>query len=176
MSCNVDPLIVGRVIGEVVDLFVPTASIDVNFGTKHVNNGVHIKPSMAVDPPSLDIHCSPSQLFTMVMTDPDAPSPSEPTMREWLHWLVVNIPGGSDPSQGDEVVVYMAPKPPLGIHRYVFILFEQKSWIERGAIELNSETRANFSTRNFAEKYELGLPAAAIYFNSQKEPNSRRRR
>lgn len=24
-----------------------------------------------------------------VMTDPDAPSPSEPTMREWVQWLVM---------------------------------------------------------------------------------------
>lgn len=23
-----------------------------------------------------------------VMTDPDAPSPSEPIMREWVHWFV----------------------------------------------------------------------------------------
>ncbi|KAL9856853.1 putative PEBP-like superfamily protein [Arabidopsis thaliana] len=23
-----------------------------------------------------------------VMTDPDAPSPSEPNMREWVHWCV----------------------------------------------------------------------------------------
>lgn len=23
------------------------------------------------------------------MTDPDAPSPSDPTMKEWLHWYVL---------------------------------------------------------------------------------------
>ncbi|XP_020268512.1 homeobox-leucine zipper protein HOX3-like [Asparagus officinalis] len=33
------------------------------------------------------------------MTDPDAPSPSDPTMREWVHWVVINIPGGTDSSQ-----------------------------------------------------------------------------
>jgi hypothetical protein len=26
-----------------------------------------------------------------VMTDPDAPSPSEPTMRELLHWYGINL-------------------------------------------------------------------------------------
>lgn len=25
------------------------------------------------------------------MTDPDAPSPSEPSMREWVHWLVYKL-------------------------------------------------------------------------------------
>ena len=29
------------------------------------------------------------------MSDPDAPSPSNPTHREWLHWIVTNIPGGA---------------------------------------------------------------------------------
>lgn len=27
-------------------------------------------------------------LLFQVMTDPDAPSPSEPSMREWVHWSV----------------------------------------------------------------------------------------
>ncbi|MCH95863.1 protein MOTHER of FT and TF 1-like [Trifolium medium] len=32
-----------------------------------------------------------------VMTDPDAPSPGEPSMRELIHWIVVDIPGGTNP-------------------------------------------------------------------------------
>lgn len=28
------------------------------------------------------------------MVDPDAPSPDNPTMAQWLHWIVANIPGG----------------------------------------------------------------------------------
>ena len=27
------------------------------------------------------------------MVDPDAPSRKNPTAAQWLHWLVVNIPG-----------------------------------------------------------------------------------
>ena len=27
------------------------------------------------------------------MVDPDAPSRDNPTAAQWLHWLVVNIPG-----------------------------------------------------------------------------------
>lgn len=66
MASNVDPLVVGRVIGEVVDLFVPTTKLDVNFGTKHINNGCDIKPSMAADPPSVHIGGRPCHLFTLV--------------------------------------------------------------------------------------------------------------
>ena len=36
------------------------------------------------------------------MVDPDAPSRDNPTAAQWLHWLVVNIPGRRrDISQGN---------------------------------------------------------------------------
>ncbi|KAJ3692440.1 hypothetical protein LUZ60_012790 [Juncus effusus] len=174
MSTCVDPLVVGRVIGEVVDLFVPSIAMSVNYGSKHINNGCDIKPSLAANPPTLNIAGKTCDLYTLVMTDPDAPSPSEPTMREWLHWLVVNIPGGTDPTQGEEVMPYMGPHPPIGIHRYVFVLFKQQSRLT--GVRPPPE-RACFNTRYFAASYNLGLPAAAAYFNSHKEPAgiSRRR-
>ncbi|KAJ8493594.1 hypothetical protein OPV22_015315 [Ensete ventricosum] len=172
MARYVDPLVVGRVIGDVVDLFVPTVSLTVSFGSKHVSNGCDIKPSMAADPPTVQIAGQQSDLYILVMTDPDAPSPSDPTMREWLHWMVVNMPGGTDPSQGEEVVPYMGPRLPLGIHRYVLVLFRQKS---RFPGVTPPATRANFNTRSFAAHHDLGLPVATVYFNSQKEPATRRR-
>ncbi|KAM6592453.1 hypothetical protein CsatA_000156 [Cannabis sativa] len=83
---SVDPLVVGRVIGDVVDMFVPAVSVSVYFGSKHVTNGCDIKPSISITPPKLTISGHSQDLYTLVMTDPDAPSPSEPTMREWVHW------------------------------------------------------------------------------------------
>ncbi|KAH0435257.1 hypothetical protein IEQ34_026667 [Dendrobium chrysotoxum] len=171
-STFVESLVVGRVIGEVVDLFVPTVTMSVNYGPKHINNGCDVKPSMAVNPPALCISGNISDLYTLIMTDPDAPSPSEPRMRECIHWLVVNIPGGTDPFKGEEIVPYMPPQPPLGIHRYVFVLFQQQKRIE-GMSPFAS--RANFNTRLFASQLELGLPVAAVYFNCQRQPNNRRR-
>ncbi|CAA7408517.1 unnamed protein product [Spirodela intermedia] len=172
MSTFVDPLVVGRVIGEVVDMFVPSVSVSVRYGAKHVNNGCDVKPSMAVDPPTIAISGNHNQLFTLVMTDPDAPSPSDPTMREWIHWIVVDIPGGTDPSRGREVLPYMAPRPPVGIHRYVFVLFKQMGVFPPVP---PPAPRSNFSTRGFAAQFALGLPVATVYFNAQKEPASRKR-
>jgi phosphatidylethanolamine-binding protein len=34
-----------------------------------------------------------SGYYTLIMTDPDAPSRQNPKFREWHHWLIVNIPG-----------------------------------------------------------------------------------
>ncbi|CAH8391076.1 unnamed protein product [Eruca vesicaria subsp. sativa] len=172
MATSIDPLVLGRVIGDVVDMFIPTATMSVYFGPKHITNGCPIKPSTAVNPPRVNISGNSNELYTLVMTDPDAPSPSEPNMREWVHWIVVDIPGGTNPSQGKEIVPYMDPRPPMGIHRYIFVLFRQNSPV--GMMVQPPTSRANFSTRMFAGYLHLGLPVATVYFNAQKEPASRR--
>ena len=67
----------------------------------------------------------------------------------------------------------MGPQPPTGIHRYVFSVFKQKGAMEKA--KTLPEPRNNFSTRQFASENELGLPVAAVYFNSQKEPANKKR-
>ncbi|XP_068643940.1 protein MOTHER of FT and TFL1 [Aristolochia californica] len=171
MACSIDPLVVGKVIGDVIDIFVPSISMSVYY-SKRITNGCDIKPSSTAHPPTVQISGKSSDLFTLVMTDPDAPSPSEPTLREWVHWIVLDIPGGSDPSQGKEILPYMGPQPPVGIHRYIFVLFQQKT----ASPPMEGPTsRANFKTREFAEEHGLGLPVATVYFNAMKEPASKRR-
>ncbi|KAJ0964832.1 hypothetical protein J5N97_025970 [Dioscorea zingiberensis] len=167
MTNQVDSLILGRVIGDVLDLFVPSVRMSVHYGGKYVCNGCNIKPSLAIHPPTVQITGRSSDLFTLVMVDADAPNPSEPVLREWIHWIVVDIPGATSPLCGREVAPYMAPRPPLGIHRYVFSLFQQK---QQFPIVDAPTSRSNFNTRDFADTFDLGLPVAAVYFNSQKEP------
>ena len=67
----------------------------------------------------------------------------------------------------------MGPQPPTGIHRYVVALFRQSGGSMAGVTP--PEGRGNFSTRQFAAHCALGLPVAAVYFNSQKEPATRKR-
>ncbi|EEF37717.1 phosphatidylethanolamine-binding protein, putative [Ricinus communis] len=161
MARSLEPLVVGKVIGEVLDMYNPVAEFTVHYGSKQIANGCEIKPSAAVQMPRAQIlgsRLTPS-LYTLVMVDPDAPSPSDPKWREWLHWIAVDIPEGSDATKG--------------IHRYVFAVFKQGE-------ALNGRTKApegrgNFSTRQFAAQNGLGLPVAAVYFNSQKEPAVKKR-
>nr|ALH21946.1 MFT-like protein [Pinus armandii] len=175
MARSVDPLVVGNVVGDVIDNFARAADMTVHYGPKQVTNGCEIKPSATVHRPNLQIagrHFDDNKLFTLVMTDPDAPSPSEPNMREWLHWIVTDIPGTADASQGREIVPYMGPRPPIGIHRYVFVAFRQQNPM---VVMMAPQVRHNFSTRAFAAQYGLGLPVAAVYFNAQKEPANKKR-
>jgi phosphatidylethanolamine-binding protein len=76
---------------------------------------------------------------------------------------------------GEEVVPYMGPQPPVGIHRYVMVVYQQKSRVAPPPpAEADAAARARFSTRAFADRHDLGLPVAAMYFNAQKEPANRR--
>lgn len=102
MSRSVEPLVVGKVIGDVLDAFSPVTEFSVHYGSKQVANGCEIKPSATVDKPAVKIPGArhANNLYTLVMVDPDAPSPSEPTLREWLHWIVVDIPEGADATKG----------------------------------------------------------------------------
>ncbi|KAG9450084.1 hypothetical protein H6P81_010049 [Aristolochia fimbriata] len=173
MAASIDPLVVGKVIGDVIDMFVPSVSMSVYYSSKRISNGCVMKSSSTAQPPTVQISGKPSDLYTLVMVDPDAPSPSEPSLREWVHWIVVDIPGGSDPSRGKEILRYMGAQPPVGIHRYVFVLFQQGTQSGIGVEEPSG--RGNFKTRDFAQLYGLGLPVATVYFNAMKEPATKRR-
>lgn len=55
MTRSIEPLVVGRVIGDVLDRFTPVADLRVQYGSKQIGNGCEIKPSAAVDRPSVQI-------------------------------------------------------------------------------------------------------------------------
>ncbi|KAD7477361.1 hypothetical protein E3N88_00497 [Mikania micrantha] len=141
-----DPLVVGRVIGDVLDNFTKSVNLTVSYNDREVHNGCELKPSK-------------------VMVDPDAPSPSDPNLREYLHWLVTDIPATTGARFGQEIVCYESPRPSMGIHRIVFVLFRQ---LGRQTVYAPG-WRQNFNTKDFAELYNLGSPVAAVYFNCQRE-------
>uniref|UniRef100_A0A0E0P8V3 Uncharacterized protein n=1 Tax=Oryza rufipogon TaxID=4529 RepID=A0A0E0P8V3_ORYRU len=173
MSRVLEPLVVGKVIGEVIDNFNPTVKMTATYSSnKQVFNGHELFPSAVVSKPRVEVQGGDLRsFFTLVMTDPDVPGPSDPYLREHLHWIVTDIPGTTDASFGREVVSYESPKPNIGIHRFVLVLFKQK---RRQAVTPPS-SRDNFSTRRFAADNDLGLPVAAVYFNAQRETAARRR-
>nr|ACY82397.2 flowering locus T-like protein [Chrysanthemum lavandulifolium]AHC13230.1 flowering locus T-like protein [Chrysanthemum lavandulifolium] len=161
-----DPLVVGRVIGDVLDSFTKSINLSVSYNDREVANGCELKPSKVVNQPRVDIGGDDMRAFhTLVMVDPDAPSPSDPNLREYLHWLVTDIPATTGAQFGQEVVCYESPRPSMGIHRMVFVLFRQ---LGRQTVYAPG-WRQNFNTKDFAELYNLGSPVAAVYFNCQRE-------
>ena len=66
---------------------------------------------------------------------------------------------------GQEVMCYEPPRPTMGIHRFVLVLFQQ---LGRQTVYAPG-WHQNFNTRDFAACYSLGAPVAAAYFNCQRE-------
>ncbi|KAK4396516.1 protein HEADING DATE 3A [Sesamum angolense] len=138
-----------------------------------VTNGCDLRPPQVVGQPRVEVGGDDFRTFyTLVLVDPDAPSPSNPHLREYLHWLVTDIPGSTGASFGTEVVCYESPRPTMGIHRLVFVLFRQ---LGRQTVYAPG-WRQNFITRDFAELYNLGSPVAAVYYNCQRESGTGGRR
>lgn len=116
-----------QVIPDVIDV-VPPAIAEVKFGGVEVSSGTVLTPTQTKSPPThLTWPSEDGTLYTLCMTDPDAPSRQKPKFREWHHWLVVNIPGCAV-SEGETLSQYVGSGPPkdTGLHRYVYLVFRQK--------------------------------------------------
>ncbi|XP_051121472.1 protein FLOWERING LOCUS T-like isoform X2 [Andrographis paniculata] len=97
-----EALEVGRVVGDVVDPFTRSISLRVIYSScGEVTNGGDLRPSQVVAQPRVQIGGDDLRTFyTLVMVDPDAPSPSNPSLREYLHWLVTDIPATTSATFG----------------------------------------------------------------------------
>ncbi|CAG9801640.1 unnamed protein product [Chironomus riparius] len=127
-----------------------------------------LTPTQVKEQPEIEYDANPNDFYTLLMTDPDAPSRMEPTFREFRHWLVVNIPG-NDIENGETVIEYIGSGPPkdTGLHRYVFLVFKQS----KGKIDFDGPyvsnhsplSRPSTSTRDLIDKYDLELVAANFF-------------
>jgi hypothetical protein len=93
------------VIPDVVeDVGSPLLDMRVGYKEIEVTNGVAIRVKQSQTKPHVEFRGSgfgdAEDKFTLLMVDPDAPRPEAPSNRNWLHWIVVNIPGSISPSQG----------------------------------------------------------------------------
>ncbi|MED6143954.1 hypothetical protein PIB30_010908 [Stylosanthes scabra] len=160
-----DPLVLGGVIGDVLNPFTSSVSLRVVINNREISNGCELRPSHVLNRPRVTIGGEDLRTFyTLVMVDADAPSPSNPFLREYLHWMVTDIPATTNTTFGKEVVFYESPQPSAGIHRFVIVLFKQ---LGRDTV-FAPEWRHNFNTRDFAGNNSLA-PVAAVYFNCQRE-------
>ncbi|KAJ8479681.1 hypothetical protein OPV22_023408 [Ensete ventricosum] len=159
-----------REVTNVLDPFTRSVPLRVTYNSREVTNGCEFKPSAVVEQPRIEVGGTDLRIFyTLIMVDPDAPSPSEPTLGEYL--LVTDIPATTEASFG-------------------------KIWSTRGDQSRDSPIRGgavpaaeaagndvcspgwrhNFNTRDFADLYNLGPPVAPLYFNCQRESGSGSRR
>ncbi|KAF7279648.1 hypothetical protein GWI33_006880 [Rhynchophorus ferrugineus] len=160
-----------KVVPDVIDQ-TPKAVAEVAFkGGVKANMGNVLTPTQVKDAPTIQWPVEPDSLYTLCMTDPDAPSRTNPKFREWQHWLVGNIPG-NEISKGDVLSAYVGAGPPKGsgLHRYVILIYKQKgkiSFSEPKIPNTSGDGRPKFSIKKLAEKYDFDGPIAGNFFQAE---------
>lgn len=115
--------------------------------------------------------CDATKLYTLALTDPDAPSRKDPKFREWHHFLVVNMKG-NDVSSGCVKSDYVGSGPPkgTGLHRYVWLVYEQPGTLSCSEPDLTNrsgDSRGKFKIQSFRKKYNLGAPEAGTCYQAE---------
>lgn len=189
---------------DVLDEFLPQGLLTISYGKDiDVVLGNTLKPkdtqsipkvqftlNVEAEKPDNEVHTfSANDYFTLVLTDPDAPSRNDNKWSEYAHFIKPNVKllSSSDASKNDDFLSaeinlsdsdsflgYQGPAPPpkTGKHRYVFILFRQKS----GHFDPKPlKDRPNWGTgkpgsgvKDWANQYPLE-PVAINFFYSQND-------
>ncbi|KAJ8588360.1 PEBP-like protein [Rhizopogon salebrosus TDB-379] len=172
--------------------FIPKALLVVTFPTgQEALLGNTLTKADAADEPTVAF--TPMQVpdvseptYTLVMTDPDAPSRKDPKFGQWRHWVTTGVkaPPISTFETGDlaaqltkpAVTPYYPPAPPKGTgpHRYVFLLYQEPSSdfsIPANAPERKTEPadRRNWNAAKFADEYGLKLVAVNFFYVNGEE-------
>ncbi|CAM0138393.1 hypothetical protein VKS41_002943 [Umbelopsis sp. WA50703] len=140
-------------------------------GGQDVALGNKLTPEQASQAPEITfVSDDPEAYYTLIMTDPDAPSRADPKFGQWRHWVVTNISGSQFSVSASSVnnhTPYIGPGPPegSGFHRYCFLLFKQKSK-DQAIQQLSSEKREDrryFKAEQFGKDNDLKLVAANFF-------------
>nr|XP_018905739.1 PREDICTED: protein D1-like isoform X2 [Bemisia tabaci] len=118
-----------------------------------------------------------SEFYTLMMLNLDVPSRENPSQREWIVWLMTNIPG-CWVMRGDELIEYEEPDPEKGTgsHRYVLLIYHQKQGKQKfreyafnlipGILHQECR-RQKFNSRLFAADYSLGEPIGINFWETE---------
>ena len=128
-----------------------------------------------------DFLCAVSLKFCLnTKLDPDAPSRANPSSREFLHWLVTNIPG-CDIAKGDQFAEYIgsdAPKDTGKTDKYVdtkyiisnamlFCLWSVKFEMKRDSTTNLSPRKQSKRTHSKVAMFQIFTDIVSSYSNSQ---------
>ncbi|KAG0696766.1 PEBP-like protein [Suillus ampliporus] len=157
--------------------FHPQALLSVTFPTGPALLGNTLNTTSSLAPPMISF--TPMQgeaLYTIVMTDPDAPTRENQTYAQYRHWLATGVrpPQGVNASAEftqPDTTAYLSPNPPAGSgsHRYVLLLYREPSinfTIPADAVENGNDfdRRRNWNVTIFAASYNLELVAANFFY------------
>jgi len=139
------------------------------YNNTEVTKGLFLTPLQAHSEPKVEYNAKPNSLYTLIMYDPDA------VVGNYLHWVVINI-SGNNVQGGQQLLNYKGPAPPqgTGIHRYIFLIFEQANRINSQNIP-ESKRAMSLDALYSLLNAEFHLNSSA-YFTSENTSGGRKRK
>ncbi|KAA8642013.1 hypothetical protein EYZ11_003964 [Aspergillus tanneri] len=97
------------------DDFKPLTELSVRFGERQVNLGNLFRASECKQAPSVSFtpeNTWSSKTYTLLLIDPDAPTPDDPKFAYWRHWVLSGlVPGMDDGDALNVLTEYLGPGP-----------------------------------------------------------------
>ena len=161
--------------------FTPIFDLSVHFPgfEAPISNGTLVRVSQVSQAPSISISATTSAppndpakptRLTLLLIDPDAPTPDDPKFAYWRHWVVTGIPTPSGPEAsaveaGRTLTAYLAPGPKdeSGPHRYLFLVFAEPEGLGLEKGDVGGEEfveRRSFRIDGFVQRHGLRLVGA----------------
>ncbi|MCJ1293636.1 hypothetical protein MMC34_005191 [Xylographa carneopallida] len=155
-----------------------TAELGLSFGNSTISPGEQIGINVPASAPIISTSSPLNGEYLFALVDPDAESPQNPNISQYLHFLQ---PGLTFPSSSSApatlypatlnsapIVPYTQPAPPSfsTAHRYIGLLFSQSSnfSVPANFKQYNATYRMFFNITTFAAEAGLGAPVLANYF------------
>lgn len=140
--------------------------MEVFYNNKKINNNDFLKVSETQVEPELKINLNPSNLYTLVLYDPDAVGGTH------IHWVITNITNNNIKT-GNIIIPYKGPAPPpkSGKHRYIFNLYKQDR--ENNSEEINERV---MSIDDLRGKLQISNPIYIRQFISENESGGKKNR
>jgi|688.fasta_scaffold299961_3 phosphatidylethanolamine-binding protein (PEBP) family uncharacterized protein len=109
--------------------------------------------------PQIKFNIPANKYYTILMVDPDAPSPDDNYYKHWLHWMIIN--------NNETVIDFKPSSPPPGKpHRYYIYLMEQLNKLDLKSHLINK--REKFPLDKFISDNKLKLLAGVMYQTEKK--------
>ncbi|GFY68330.1 CEN-like protein 1 [Trichonephila inaurata madagascariensis] len=163
-ACDLNKFRENGIVPEIIP-DVPKSVIKIQYSSRRaINCGVLLFSNETKDQPKIEFKAKNSdELHTLIMFDPDIPTPQDPYLASYRHWLVEDIPGSSF-YEGRTVSSYVSPAPPLtsDAHRYIFLIYEQPNEEELKE-NLDNNERTHFNINTFVQNRNLIGPIAGNF-------------
>lgn len=168
----------GRLIPSVVSSFNATIGpLLLTYPQGIVNYGNNLTLSSVMYNPTISFPSEPAfpdAVYTVLMIDPDAPTPQNPTSALIRHWLVSDVAPTTTPaniSSGNVLSAYRSPSPPANstAHRYLTLLLRQMPSVP---VSLGNQTAIqSFNLNAFIQQNSL-IVVSGNYFNASRTNTS----